>query len=149
MMRLSVRELTAATRTFASLSSPLPKDPGASAAVLALSRAFGDSFLKESGRFEGFGEKNADYGSGFGLNAEPDCYIETVGPEDTWVCISSDGLIDNPERGGGGGFTNEDIADFLNKAPADASPESLAKELVESAVKRGSTDDITVQLIRL
>ena len=117
--------------------------------VLALSRAFGDSFLKESGRFEGFGEKNADYGSGFGLNAEPDCYIETVGPEDTWVCISSDGLIDNPERGGGGGFTNEDIADFLNKAPADASPESLAKELVEAAVKRGSTDDITVQLIRL
>ena len=62
------------------------------------------------------------------------------------ICLAVKG---NPERGGGGGFTNEDIADFLNKAPADASPESLAKELVESAVKRGSTDDITVQLIRL
>jgi hypothetical protein len=46
--------------------------------VLALSRAFGDAFLKESGRFEGFGERNADYGSGFGLNAEPDCYIEQL-----------------------------------------------------------------------
>ena len=33
--------------------------------VLALSRAFGDAFLKESGKFEGFGERNADYGSGF------------------------------------------------------------------------------------
>ena len=39
--------------------------------VLALSRAFGDAFLKESGKFEGFGERNADYGSGFGLNAGP------------------------------------------------------------------------------
>ena len=117
--------------------------------VLALSRAFGDSFLKESGRFEGFGEKNADYGSGFGLNAEPDCYIETITPADTWVMLSSDGLYDNPERGGGGGWNNDEIAAFLTAAGPDADPTALAKELVERAVQKGSTDDITVQVMRL
>jgi len=53
--------------------------------VLALSRAFGDAFLKESGRFEGFGERNADYSSGFGLNAEPDCYIEQLTDKDRYL----------------------------------------------------------------
>ena len=117
--------------------------------VLALSRAFGDSFLKESGRFEGIGEKNADYGSGFGLNAEPDCYIEQITAADSWVMLSSDGLFENPERGGGGGWTNQEIADFLTSQPADAEPETLAKELIAQAVAKGSTDDVTVQLLRL
>ena len=117
--------------------------------VLALSRAFGDAFLKESGRFEGLGERNADYGSGFGLNAEPDCYIEQLTPTDSWVMLSSDGLFANDERGGGGGFENQEIADFLLAAPADASPESLAKELCSMAVSKGSTDDVTVTLMRL
>jgi len=117
--------------------------------VLALSRAFGDSFLKESGRFEGIGEKNADYGSGFGLNAEPDCYIEQITPADPWVLLSSDGLFENPERGGGGGWTNQELADYLLAAPADKDPETLAKELIEQAVAKGSTDDVTVQLLRL
>jgi len=117
--------------------------------VLALSRAFGDSFLKESGRFEGIGEKNADYGSGFGLNAEPDCYIEQITPADSWVLLSSDGLFENPERGGGGGWTNQEIADYLLAAPADKDPETLAKELIQQAVAKGSTDDVTVQLLRL
>ena len=117
--------------------------------VLALSRAFGDAFLKESGRFEGLGERNADYGSGFGLNAEPDCAIEQLSDLDSWVMLSSDGLFANDERGGGGGFENQEIADFLLAAPADASPESLAKELCSMAVSKGSTDDVTVTLMRL
>ena len=117
--------------------------------VLALSRAFGDAFLKESGKFEGFGERNADYGSGFGLNAEPDCYIEALTEKDTWVMMSSDGLFANDARGGGGGFENQEIADFLLAAPADATPESLAKELCSMAVAKGSTDDITVTLMKL
>ena len=117
--------------------------------VLALSRAFGDAFLKESGKFEGFGERNADYGSGFGLNAEPDCYIEQLTEKDTWVMMSSDGLFANDARGGGGGFENQEIADFLLAAPADATPESLAKELCSMAVAKGSTDDITVTLMKL
>ncbi len=117
--------------------------------VLALSRAFGDAFLKESGRFEGFGERNADYGSGFGLNAEPDCYIETLTSEDTWIMMSSDGLFANDERGGGGGFENQEIADFLLAAAPDADPAELAKELCGMAVSKGSTDDITVTLMKL
>ena len=117
--------------------------------VLALSRAFGDAFLKESGRFEGFGERNADYGSGFGLNAEPDCYIETLTSEDTWIMMSSDGLFANDQRGGGGGFENQEIADFLLAAAPDADPAELAKELCGMAVSKGSTDDITVTLMKL
>ena len=117
--------------------------------VLALSRAFGDAFLKESGKFEGFGERNADYGSGFGLNAEPDCYIEQLTEKDTWVMMSSDGLFANDARGGGGGFENQEIADFLLAAPSDATPESLAKELCSMAVAKGSTDDVTVTLMKL
>eukprot|EP00230_Micromonas_polaris_P007364 CAMPEP_0117641924 /NCGR_PEP_ID=MMETSP0802-20121206/9603_1 /TAXON_ID=38833 /ORGANISM="Micromonas sp., Strain CCMP2099" /LENGTH=349 /DNA_ID=CAMNT_0005446923 /DNA_START=38 /DNA_END=1087 /DNA_ORIENTATION=- len=117
--------------------------------VLALSRAFGDAFLKESGKFEGFGERNADYGSGFGLNAEPDCYIEQLSDKDSWIMLSSDGLFANDLRGGGGGFENQEIADFLLSAPPGATPESLAKELCSMAVSKGSTDDITVTLMRL
>ena len=116
--------------------------------VLALSRAFGDSFLKESGRFEGLGERNADYGSGFGLNAEPDCYIESVTEADTWILLSSDGLFENPERGGGGGWRNEEIAEYL-AANTSKDPEALAKDLVAQAVAKGSTDDVTVTLLRL
>ena len=117
--------------------------------VLALSRAFGDAFLKESGRFEGIGERNSDYSSGFGLNAEPDCYIEQLTEKDSWIMMSSDGLFANDERGGGGGFENQEIADFLLAASPDASPESLAKELCSMAVAKGSTDDTTVTLMRL
>ena len=58
--------------------------------VLALSRAFGDAFLKTSGKFEGIGEKNADYGSGFGLNAEPDCAFEQLTEKDTWLLCATD-----------------------------------------------------------
>ena len=115
--------------------------------VLALSRAFGDSFLKTSGRFEGIGEKNADYGSGFGLNAEPDCAFEQLTEKDTWLLCATDGLFENEERGGGGGLTNERIAEMLNAATSD--PQTVAKELIAAAVKGGSTDDITAQLMKL
>ena len=114
--------------------------------VLALSRAFGDAFLKTSGKFEGIGEKNADYGSGFGLNAEPDCAFEQLTEKDTWLLCATDGLFENEVRGGGGGLTNEKIADMLN---ATTDPQTVAKELIAAAVKAGSTDDITIQLLKL
>jgi len=116
--------------------------------VLALSRAFGDSFLKKSGKFEGIGEKNADYGSGFGLNAEPDCSFEQLTDKDTWLLCATDGLFENEVRGGGGGLTNEKIAEMLNNS-ANAKPQAIAKELISAAVKAGSTDDITIQLLKL
>ena len=83
------------------------------------------------------------------MNAEPDCYIEALTEKDTWVMMSSDGLFANDARGGGGGFENQEIADFLLAAPEDATPESLAKELCSMAVAKGSTDDITVTLMKL
>jgi hypothetical protein len=43
-------------------------------------------------------------------------------------------------RGGGGGFTNQEIADFLNDAAADASPEKLAKELIRMVGPLKRTD---------
>ena len=42
-----------------------------------------------------------------------DAYIETLTSEDTWIMMSSDGLFANDQRGGGGGFENQEIADFL------------------------------------
>ena len=117
--------------------------------VLALSRAFGDAFLKESGKFEGFGERNADYGSGFGLNAEPDCAVEQLTDADAFVLVATDGLFENEERGGGGGWTNEQIAEFLVEKGEGMDMNTLCKALVEGAVQNGSTDDITVQVVRL
>jgi serine/threonine protein phosphatase PrpC len=37
----------------------------------------------------------------------------------------------------------------LLAAPSDATPESLAKELCSMAVAKGSTDDVTVTLMKL
>ena len=82
------------------------------------------------------------------MNAEPDCYIEALTEKDTWVMMSSDGLFANGARRRRR-IENQEIADFLLAAPADATPESLAKELCSMAVAKGSTDDITVTLMKL
>lgn len=39
--------------------------------ILALSRAFGDAYLKGSGQFEGVPSGSDGYGSGFGVVADP------------------------------------------------------------------------------
>ena len=39
--------------------------------ILALSRAFGDAYLKGSGQFEGVAAGSDGYGSGFGVIADP------------------------------------------------------------------------------
>lgn len=39
--------------------------------ILALSRAFGDAYLKGSGQFEGIAAGSDDYSSGFGVIADP------------------------------------------------------------------------------
>lgn len=78
--------------------------------LLALSRAFGDAYLKPTGEFEGFGSLNADYSSGFGVEATPFVTVEDVSPEDKYLVLSSDGLYANEERGGGGGLQLDDVA---------------------------------------
>lgn len=39
--------------------------------ILALSRAFGDAYLKGSGQFEGYAAGGDGYSSGFGVIADP------------------------------------------------------------------------------
>lgn len=78
--------------------------------LLALSRAFGDAYLKPTGEFEGFGSINADYSSGFGVEATPFVTVEDVSPDDKYLVLSSDGLYANEERGGGGGLQLDDVA---------------------------------------
>lgn len=81
--------------------------------LLALSRAFGDAYLKPTGDFEGFGSINADYSSGFGVEATPFIVTQEITPEDKYLVLSSDGLYANEERGGGGGLQLEDVATMV------------------------------------
>ena len=121
--------------------------------LLALSRAFGDAFLKSTGQFEGVRAGSDGYSSGFGLIAEPTVVWDCLDPStDAWAVLSSDGLFENDERGGGGGISKQSIAAMLDSLPGDAGPAELdaaAKTLVKQAQAEGSTDDVTCLLVRL
>eukprot|EP01025_Chloroclados_australasicus_P033053 TRINITY_DN3358_c0_g3_i2.p2 TRINITY_DN3358_c0_g3~~TRINITY_DN3358_c0_g3_i2.p2 ORF type:complete len:221 (+),score=25.06 TRINITY_DN3358_c0_g3_i2:80-742(+) len=114
---------------------------------LALSRAFGDAYMKSSLQFEGL-PAGSNYSSGFGLVAEPYTMLRTLSQEDQWLVISSDGLYDNVERGGGGGLSNEEVKSICNNAGSKQC-EEIAKELCTKAQKTGSTDDVTVVVVKL
>ena len=62
--------------------------------------------------------------------------------------MCSDGLFANEERGGGGGLTNQQIVDVCNGA-AESSVQEVADELCKASQAAGSTDDVTVVLLRL
>lgn len=120
--------------------------------LLALSRAFGNAYMKAAGGFEGFGGAADDYSSGFGVVAEPHVAIEQLRPgEDTFLVLSSDGLYANDDRGGGGGLELADVAAFCAAdAPATAAAcAALAGKMAREAVSRGTTDDVTVTVVRL
>eukprot|EP00892_Ulva_mutabilis_P009741 jgi/Ulvmu1/7139/UM034_0045.1 len=116
--------------------------------LLALSRAFGDAYMKGSLQFEGISSGSDDYGSGFGVIAEPSQQIIDITAEDSWVVVCSDGLFANEERGGGGGLTNQQIMDICNAA-TNADPNELATELCKAAQAAGSTDDVTAVVMKL
>jgi len=116
--------------------------------LLALSRAFGDAYLKGSLQFEGIRAGGDGYGSGFGLIAEPFTTVNTLTAKDSWLVLASDGLFAEEARGGGGGLDNDTVAELCTAA-GGSSPERLAKLLAESAQKVGSTDDVTVVCLRL
>jgi protein phosphatase 1K len=117
--------------------------------LLALSRAFGDAYLKGSLQFEGIAAGSDGYSSGFGVIAEPYTTLTTLTPEDTYLILASDGLFAEEARGGGGGLDNEGVAELCAAAGAGTACEQLAKTLATTAVKVGSTDDVTVVVIRL
>ena len=65
------------------------------------------------------------------------------------MIVASDGLFENDIRGGGGGLENQEIVDLCLKSKESTSARQLARELVEAAVKAGTTDDVSVALLRL
>ena len=108
--------------------------------------------MKSAGDFEGFGGADDDYSSGFGVTAEPHVATEALRPgEDTFLVLSSDGLYANEDRGGGGGLELEDVAAMcVADAPATAAAcAQLAAKMAAEAVARGTTDDVTVTVVRL
>jgi protein phosphatase 1K len=117
--------------------------------LLALSRAFGDAYLKGSDQFEGVSFYASDtYASGFGLIAEPHTSVTDLTDDDSWIIVTSDGLLANEERGGGGGLSNEDVVSICNKL-ASRSCDEIAAELTKQAVAQGSTDDVTTLVLKL
>ena len=118
--------------------------------LLALSRAFGDAYLKGTGQFEGVPAGSDGYSSGFGVVAEPYTELNTLTDEDAYVLVSSDGIFANEERGGGGGLPNEEVAVMVSKmSKAGKSCEEMARAIVSAAVDAGTTDDVTVALLKL
>jgi protein phosphatase 1L len=64
------------------------------------------------------------------------------------VIVCSDGLFANEERGGGGGLTNQQIVDVCNASKAKE-PDQVAEQLCLAAQAAGSTDDVTVVIMKL
>lgn len=117
--------------------------------VLALSRAFGDAYLKGSAQFEGVPSGSDGYSSGFGLTAEPHIVSEALQDGDSWVIVCSDGLCGNVQRGAGGGLSNDQIAQLANEVGKKGSADDVAEALAAKAQEVGSTDDVTVVALKL
>ena len=64
------------------------------------------------------------------------------------VIVCSDGLVSEERRGGGSGLRNEDVAQIC-KGKGVEEADALADELVKAAQDAGSTDDVTVLLLRV
>lgn len=104
--------------------------------LLALSRAFGDAYLKDwsDGKIDGAR-------GGFGLSAEPDVVVETLGPDDNLIILGTDGLWEK--------ISNQEAVDICRNARSTSSSEAIAKQLIKLAQERGVTDDISVVVVLL
>jgi protein phosphatase 1K len=61
--------------------------------------------------------------------------------------LASDGLFAEEARGGGGGLDNATVAELCTAGAASCG--ALAETLAAAAQKVGSTDDVTVVVLRL
>lgn len=68
--------------------------------------------------------------------------------QDSFLVLASDGLFAEEERGGGGGLDNETVAE-LCAAAGSASCQQLAETMASAAQEVGSTDDVTLVVMRL
>jgi serine/threonine protein phosphatase PrpC len=64
------------------------------------------------------------------------------------LVVCSDGLVADLKRSGGQGLGNDEVAKICADN-LDAHPESLATELCRAAQEAGSSDDVTVALLKL
>ncbi|GJP66751.1 hypothetical protein CLOP_g23660 [Closterium sp. NIES-67] len=104
--------------------------------LLALSRAFGDVYLKDWSD----GTRDGARG-GFGLTAEPFVTVITLAPGDDWLILGSDGLWDTVK--------SQEAIDLCRKQGPNAQLDAVAAELVGLAQQRGSTDDVSAVVVRL
>ncbi len=97
---------------------------------LALSRAIGDDSFKD------LDEDPATWA----VTSVPEVRSAEFRPGDTLV-LACDGLFDVCD--------NAAVAQRVAAAAAGASPEQLAQQLADEALKRGSDDNVTVVIVRL
>lgn len=78
----------------------------------------------------------------------PNKQVTTLSGEDSYLVVASDGLFAEEERGGGGGLDNDVVA-AMCAAGSGLSCEALAAKMAKEAQKVGSTDDVTLVVMRL
>ena len=91
---------------------------------LALSRALGDYSLKP-----------------YGLSATPSLYRHYVGEKDMYVVIASDGVWDV--------VSEEEVTAVCDDVSRKGNCKVIAKDIVDKAIEKGSSDNISVIVIRL
>ncbi|XP_022143156.1 probable protein phosphatase 2C 27 [Momordica charantia] len=99
--------------------------------LLGVTRAIGDWHL------EGMKEMSERGGP---LSAEPELRLMTLTKEDEFLIIGSDGMWDV--------FMNQNAVDFARRRLQEHNDVKVCcKEMVEEAIKRGATDNLTVVLV--
>lgn len=99
--------------------------------LLGVTRALGDWHL------EGMKEMSERGGP---LSAEPELKLITLTKEEEFLIIGSDGIWDV--------FTSQNAIDFARRRLQEHNDVKLCcKEIVEEAIKRGATDNLTVVLV--
>jgi len=81
---------------------------------------------------------------------QPTPHPQTTTDEDSHIVIASDGLFNEEVRGGGGGLDNDTVAELcVEGAVGGTSCDALAAAMSKAAQSVGSTDDVTVVVLRL
>ncbi|XP_062029858.1 probable protein phosphatase 2C 27 [Rosa rugosa] len=98
---------------------------------LGVTRALGDWHL------EGLKDEGERGGP---LSAEPELKLTTLTKDDEFFIIGSDGIWDV--------FTNENAVDFARRKLQEHNDVKLCcKQIVEEAIKRGATDNLTLVMV--
>lgn len=106
-------------------------DDGYLNGLLGVTRALGDWHL------EGMKETSERGGP---LSAEPELKLMTLTKEDEFLIIGSDGIWDV--------FTSQNAVDFARRRLQEHNDvKRCCKEIVEEAIKRESTDNLTVVMV--